>query len=186
MRASAARFHDQQNTIGGEMSGRDHAEWLTLRIGGAASWLYLAVVAITAWEVGMRYLFNAPTLWVHELSVALAATCFVIGGPFVHQQRRHIAISFLYDRMPPARKRWARLAGSLLALFFCGFLAWAAGVQSLLALKVMETTGTATNWPIPAYLKTLFAICAGLMALQSLLHIVRDVRAIRSRAEDPQ
>lgn len=166
------------------MSDTDRAERLTRRIGSAFSWLYLVVVAITAYEVAMRYLFNAPTLWVHELSVALAATCFVIGGPYVHQERQHIAISFIYDRMSPSRRRWARLAGSLLALFFCGFLAWAAGMQSHLALKVMERTGTALNWPIPVYLKTLFAVCAALMALQSMLHIVRDVRAIRARAED--
>ncbi len=167
------------------MSDPDRAAWLTRRIGSAVSWLYLVVVAITAYEVGMRYLINAPTLWVHELSVALAATCFVLGGPYVHQDRRHIAISFLYERMSPGRKRWARLAGSVLALLFCGALAWAAGVQSHLALKVMESTGTALNWPIPVYLKTLFAVGATLMTLQSVLHIVRDVRAIRSRTEDP-
>lgn len=166
------------------MSGTDVAERLTRRIGSATSWLYLVAVLITAYEVGMRYVFNAPTLWVHELSVALAATCFVIGGPFVHQSRGHIAISFIYDRMSPVRKRWARLAGSLLALFFCGFLAWAAGVQSHLALKVMERTGTALNWPLPVYLKTLFAVCAALMAMQSVQHIVRDVRAIRSRTDE--
>ena len=168
------------------MSDPDRAAWLTRHIGSAVSWLYLVVVAITAYEVGMRYLVNAPTLWVHELSVALAATCFVLGGPYVHQDRGHIAINFLYERMRPGRKRWARLAGSVLALLFCAALTWAAGVQSLLALKVMESTGTALNWPIPVYLKTLFAIGAALMALQSILHIVRDVRAIRSRAEEPQ
>jgi len=48
--------------------------WFMRTVGGAASWLYLVVVGITAYEVTMRYLFNAPTLWVHELSVALAAT----------------------------------------------------------------------------------------------------------------
>ena len=168
------------------MTDPDLADRLTERVGGAASWLYLVVVAITAYEVAMRYLANAPTLWVHELSVALAATCFVIGGPVVHQGRRHIAISFVYDRMSAARRRWARLAGSVLALLFCGFLAWAAGVQALLALKVMERTDTALNWPIPAYLKTLFAVCAALMALQSLLHITRDVRAVRARANLPE
>lgn len=168
------------------MSDPDRAAWLTRRIGSAVSWLYLVVVAITAYEVGMRYLINAPTLWVHELSVALAATCFVLGGPYVHQNRGHIAISFLYERMSPGRKRWARFAGSVLALLFCAALTWAAGVQSLLALRVMESTGTALNWPIPVYLKTLFALGAALMALQSILHVVRDLRSIRSRRDDPQ
>lgn len=155
---------------------------LVRRAGEAASWLYLAVVLITAYEVTMRYLLNAPTLWVHELSVALAATCFVIGGPYVHQDRHHIAISFVYDRMSPAARRWSRALGSLLALAFCGFLAFATFGQAGLALKVMEKTGTALNWPIPVYLKTLFAVCAVVMTLQSAAHFVQDVSALRGRA----
>lgn len=155
---------------------------LVRRAGEAASWLYLAVVVITAYEVTMRYLLNAPTLWVHELSVALAATCFVIGGPYVHQDRHHITISVVYDRMGPATRRWARALGSLLTLVFCGFLVIATFVQAGLALKVMEKTGTALNWPIPVYLKTLFAVCTVVMTLQSLLHFVRDLSALRGRA----
>jgi TRAP-type C4-dicarboxylate transport system permease small subunit len=155
---------------------------LMRRAGEAASWLYLVVVVITAYEVTMRYLLNAPTLWVHELSVALAATCFVVGGPYVHQDRHHITISVVYDRMSPAARRLARALGSLLTLVFCGFLTFATFVQAGLALKVMEKTGTALNWPIPAYLKTLFAVCAVVMTLQSLLHLVRDISALRARA----
>jgi TRAP-type C4-dicarboxylate transport system permease small subunit len=152
---------------------------LVLAAGNGASWLYLVVVAITAYEVAMRYLLNAPTLWVHEVSVALAATCFVIGGPYVLQSRNHIAITFVYDHMPPAARNWARAAGSLLTLLFCGFLSWATIVQAGLALRVMEKTGTALNWPIPVYLKTLFAACALVMTVQSLLHLIRDVIALR-------
>ncbi|HWQ38758.1 MAG TPA: TRAP transporter small permease subunit [Burkholderiales bacterium] len=155
---------------------------LVRRAGETASWLYLVVVLITAYEVTMRYLLNAPTLWVHELSVALAATCFVIGGPYVHQDRHHIAIGFFYERMSPAARRWSRALGSLFALAFCGFLTFATLVQAGLALKVMEKTGTALNWPIPVYLKTLFAVCAVVMTLQSALHFVQDVSALRGRA----
>jgi hypothetical protein len=55
-------------------------------------------------------------------------------------------------------------------------------MQAGLALKVMETTGTALNWPIPVYLKTLFAACAVVMTVQSLLHFARDLSALRGRA----
>jgi TRAP-type C4-dicarboxylate transport system permease small subunit len=157
---------------------------LVRRAGEAASWLYLVTVVITAWEVTMRYLLDAPTLWVHELSVALAATCFVIGGPYVHQDRHHITISVVYDRMSPAARRRTRALGSLLTLVFCGFLVLATFMQAGLALKVMETTGTALNWPIPVYLKTLFAVCAVVMTVQSLFHLVRDVSALRARSGD--
>lgn len=153
-------------------------------VGEAASWLYLVVVGITAYEVTMRYLLNAPTLWVHELSVALAATCFVIGGPLVHQDRRHITISFVYERMSQRVRHWARALSSLLTLVFCGFLTIATIVQAELALNVMEKTGTALNWPIPVYLKTLFAACAVAMTLQSLLHLARDIAVLRGRPGD--
>jgi TRAP-type C4-dicarboxylate transport system permease small subunit len=79
-------------------------------------------------------------------------------------------------------RRWARALSSLLTLVFCGFLAYATIVQAGHALKVMEKTGTALNWPIPVYLKTLFAVCAVVMTLQTLLHLARDVAVLRDRA----
>jgi len=166
------------------MPGHDTVGRLVRRFGEAASWLYLVVVVITAYEVAMRYLLNAPTLWVHELSVALAATCFAIGGPYVHQGRRHISITFLYERMRPAVRRRVRTLGSLLTLVFCAFLAHATVTQAALALRVMEKTGTAINWPIPAYLKTLFAACTVILLLQSLLHLAEDLRALRDRSDE--
>lgn len=150
-------------------------------VGEAASWLFVAIVTITAYEVVMRYVFNAPTIWVHELAIGLAATCFVIGGPVVHQRQQHITISVVYDRMGPAAQRWARALSSLLTLVFCAFLSYAATQQAWVALKARETTGTALNWPIPAFLKTLFALAAVVLALQTLGHLVQDIRRLRAR-----
>jgi len=150
-------------------------------IGNWTSHLFLIVVAITAYEVVMRYFFNAPTIWVHELAVALAATCFVVGGPVVHQRQQHITISVIYDRIGPAAQRWSRAVSSVLALIFCVLLTYAAWQQARLALLSGETSGTALNWPIPAYLKTLFLIAAAVLTVQSAVHLVQDVRRLRAR-----
>ena len=149
--------------------------------GDAASWLFLVIVATTAYEVAMRYVFNAPTIWVHEVAIALAATCFVIGGPVVHQRQQHISISVIYERLGPAAQRWARALSSLLTLVFYLFLSYAATQQAWVALKAGETTGTALNWPIPAFLKTLFALAAVVLVLQTLGHLVQDIRRLRAR-----
>jgi TRAP-type C4-dicarboxylate transport system permease small subunit len=150
-------------------------------IGRWTSYLFLVIVAVTAYEVVMRYLFNAPTIWVHELAVALAATCFVIAGPLVHQSRQHITISFVYERMAPGTQRVARVLTSLLTLVFCALLTYATVQQAWAALAARETTGTALNWPIPAYLKALFACCAAVMTLQSAAHLIQDARRLRAR-----
>ncbi len=159
------------------------ARWdrFAARVGEWTSTLFIVVVAITAYEVVMRYALGAPTLWAHELAVALAATCFVIGGPIVHQRRQHITISIVYDRMPPRAQRVARALASLLTLAFCVLLTYAAFKFAMPALRTGETTGTAINWPIPVYLKTLFLVAAAVMALQSLAHLVADIRRLRAR-----
>ena len=150
-------------------------------LGNAASYLFLVIVAISAYEVLMRYAAGQPTVWVHELSIALAATCFVIGGPYVHRSRRHITISYLYEKMSPQVQDRARLLCSLLTLVFFVFLTYATTLQGLQALRHGEMTGTALNWPIPAYLKSLFAICAAVMSLQTVVHVIEDVARIRKR-----
>ncbi len=157
-------------------------------IGNAASYLFLVIVAISAFEVLMRYALGSPTVWVHELSIAFAATCFVIGGPYVHASRRHITISFVYEKMPPRMQGWARLLCSLLTLLFLLFLSYATAIQGWQAIQYGETTGTALNWPIPAYLKSLFAVCAGLMTVQTIIHVIEDIQRIRRhhRSESAQ
>lgn len=143
-----------------------------------ASACFVVIVAIAAMEVVLRYGFDSPTIWVHELSVALAACAFLLGGPVVHQRRGHIAITFFLDRMPPAARRLVACLNSLLTLVFLTLLCWAAGAQALQSLDSMETSGTATNWPTPVVLKGLLALCALWMLLQTLVQCWRDARAV--------
>lgn len=143
--------------------------------GEGAAWFFVVIVAITSWEVVMRRLLGAPTIWVHELSTALAAAAFVAGGPAVHAARRHIVIGFFLERLPAAWQRRLGVVNGLLAIVFLALLTWAAGNQALVAMRDLETSGTALNWPVPLVLKTLFALASALMLLQSLGHLLRDL-----------
>jgi TRAP-type C4-dicarboxylate transport system permease small subunit len=147
-------------------------------VAAGASTCFVVIVAIAAMEVVLRYAFDSPTIWVHELSVALAACAFLLGGPVVHQRRGHIAITFFLDRMPPSARRLVACLNSFLTLVFLTLLSWAAGAQALQALDSMETSGTATNWPTPVVLKGLLAVCALWMLLQTLVQFWRDARAV--------
>ena len=160
------------------MTERTNVSRAVHAVGNLASFLFLCIVAISAFEVLMRYAVGQPTVWVHELSIAFAATCFVIGGPYVHATRRHITISYAYEKMPPRVQVWVRLLCSLLTLTFLVFLTYATTLQGWQAVQHGETTGTALNWPIPAYLKTLFAICAAVMTVQTAMHVHEDLQRI--------
>jgi TRAP-type C4-dicarboxylate transport system permease small subunit len=151
-------------------------------LGDLVAYAFAVVVAITAYEVVMRYGFSAPTTWVHELSVMLSAIAFVFGGPYAHRLRRHIAITALHERLPPRGRAALDALNSALVLVALGFISYAAIGQAELAIEVRETTGTASNLPIPMVVKTLFAAGAVLMAAQTALHVLQDLAALRRGA----
>ncbi len=145
-------------------------------IGEATSLAFLAAVALTFYEVILRYFFNAPTTWVHEVSIFLTAAAFIIAGSYTLQRKDHIRISLVFDKLPARGRRLLTVVNLLIALYFLAALLYGAAVQAGKALAVMERTGTASDLPIPVTLKTLLAAGVGLMILQSLAQLARALR----------
>ena len=132
-----------------------------------------------AYEVVSRYFFNAPTIWSHELSVMLCAAAFLLGGPYVHQHRNHIVISVAAERFSPRWRSRANVLVALLTLLFFIVLTYASVRQATDSITYMEQSGTALNWPIPVFVKTLFAIVCAFMTLQSLLQLIANFKTLK-------
>jgi TRAP-type mannitol/chloroaromatic compound transport system permease small subunit len=145
-------------------------------LGERLCYLYLAAVAITAYEVVLRYVFNAPTSWGFELTILLCAICYLLSGGFVTLQRRHVAITALYDLMPARVRYWLDLVGMLTGFLAMSLLVWAAWGPALKAIRLVERTGSAWNSPSPAIIKPLIALGALLIVLQLLVQLVRHLR----------
>lgn len=144
-------------------------------LGERLCYLYLAAVAFTAYEVVMRYLFNAPTSWAFELTILLCAICYLLSGGFVTVQHKHIAITALYDVLPPRIRWWLDGLGMLTGIMAMGLLVWAAWRPAVQAVSIVERTGSAWNSPSPAIIKPLIAVGAGLIALQLLAQLYRHL-----------
>lgn len=140
-------------------------------VGDGLSLLFLVAALLTCYEVLMRYAFNAPTIWVHDMVIVLSAVGFVFGGAVASRRRNHIQMASLADRAPA---RWRRrldlvchgLAALYLAMFLYGALAF--GIPSV---RLLETSGRAWDVPIPAFLKAMLTIGVALMLAQTLSHI---------------
>jgi TRAP-type C4-dicarboxylate transport system permease small subunit len=148
-------------------------------IGAIACSFFLIVVAMIAYEVVSRYFFDSPTIWSHEISVMLCASAFLLGGPYVHQQRSHIIISIAAERFSPLWRSRANVLVSLLTFAFFIALTYATVRQAIDSISFMEQSGTALNWPIPVIVKTLFAFVAAFMTLQSLLQLSGDFKRLK-------
>lgn len=151
------------------------------RLGNIIAWAFLVSVAISFYEIASRYLFDSPTIWVHETTIMICALCMAYGGTYCLARDSHIRIRILYDAVGEKGKRVLDIINALLTLFFCVLLTYAAYIMTEKALFTpmgdwrLETTGSAWNPIYPAIVKFfLFAVLI-LMSLQSLLHLFKAV-----------
>jgi len=143
---------------------------LARRLGEALAWLFAVAIGLIAYEVLCRYGFNAPTIWVHDLTIALCAICFVFGGAYAMQRNEHIRITTIAEKLSQRARRWLTFAHDVLTVLFLAALSYAAIRQAISSIDIMETSGRAWNVPIPVLLKSVLALGALLMSAQALRH----------------
>ena len=149
---------------------------LTRTLGEKTSNVFLLAVALTFYEVVLRYFFNAPTTWVHEVSIFLTATAFIMGGSYTLQRKDHIRISLVIESVPESTRRWLNVINLIVALYFLVALAYGAALQAEKSIDVMERTGTASDLPLPVTLKSLLVVGVVLMVLQGSVQLGRALR----------
>ena len=137
--------------------------------------LIISMTMIMLYEVFLRYVFEAPTLWANELTLWIAGFVFLLSGFYAMQQRCHIRIFLLYDIMP----RWVQhvfdAVSVVLIWVFAFFLVYGSFRQVFITkFYKWEMFGTAFDPPIPATLQPMVLIMVTLIALQAAINLVCD------------
>ncbi|KGQ47180.1 TRAP transporter small permease subunit [Gallibacterium anatis] len=128
-------------------------------IGHKLSWGYLFIVVISFYEIISRYVFNSPTDWVHETSIALAGFLMVYAGLFSYGRNKHIRVPILLDHVSNKWRNRLEIFSGIITLIFLGLLAYSSYfVARSAALSpsgeiILERSGSAWNPPIPGLLK---------------------------------
>ena len=92
--------------------------------GGAAAICILAIAVIICYEIVSRFLFNAPTTWVLEISVYLSIAAGFLGAAYTLQHNAHFSITIVTDRLPERGRRILRLVTTSMAMIYCLVFAW--------------------------------------------------------------
>lgn len=100
------------------------------RISKISGWIAAAGIVYmtlaTAYDVFMRYVFHAPTIWATETSTyALILTVFC-GAGYTHLVDKNVRIHLILDRLGPDGSRDLRLVGAWLGLIYVSIGAWQA------------------------------------------------------------
>jgi len=150
------------------------ADRVAVFIGRVTMMLIVLLCCVMLYEVFVRYVLNAATLWANELSLWLAGFIFLCAGLYAMQQRSHIRIFLLYDVCPRWLQRTFDTISTLLIVMFAFFLVYGGYGEAFDKFYRWETFGTAFDPPIPATLKPMVLLVMVLVALQAVINLISD------------
>jgi len=156
-------------------------ESLSIWVGRTFGWCILILTLSVAYEVFVRYVLNAPTVWVFDMMVQMYGALFLMAGPYALAQDTHVRAD-VFTRFLSARWQ-ARIDLVLYILFFFpGMLAlvWYGWEIAMDSWRYKEV-----SWNSPAriqiyYFKTLIPVAGGLFILQGIAECMRCYLAIKT------
>ncbi|WP_397544326.1 TRAP transporter small permease subunit [Roseovarius salis] len=141
---------------------------------------YWAVIAVFAYyfEVVARYVFNSPTIWVHEGMFLMFGMQYLIAGAYAAMTDAHVKVDVFYAEWSPFRKAVVDLFTSIFFFIFAGTLLVTGWIFAMDATRVDEVSFS--EWTI-AYWPFKWAIVVGavLLILQGIAKLARDIATVR-------
>lgn len=167
----------------------DSIDRMSAWIGKSFAWCILILTFATTYEVFVRYVLRAPTVWAFDVSYIMYGTLFMMAGAYALSRNAHVRGDFVYQLWPPRIQ-----AGIELVLYFVFFFP---GVLALIYAGVIYATESwgympfgpngprgeiSINSPagIPVFpLKTILPIASGFLLLQGVAETIRCILCLR-------
>ena len=155
-------------------------ESLSIWIGRAFGWCILILTLSVTYDVFVRYVLNAPTVWVFDMMVQMYGALFLMAGPYALAQDAHVRGDVLYRLFP--FKVQARIDLTLyIFFFFPGMLA-----LFYFGYEIASDSWRykEVSWNSPAriqiyFFKSLIPLAGGLLILQGISESMRCILCIR-------
>lgn len=147
------------------------------RTGKALSVLVVVLTGILCWEVLLRYAFNSPTIWAHEVSGHIFAAYSVLGGAYVLLVNEHVRSDVIYARFSPRGRAIFDLVTFPLFFMLLGIILVKGVPMALHSIEVREVTVSFLHSPVYP-IKTCIPIAAFLMLLQGLAGFIRALALV--------
>jgi TRAP-type mannitol/chloroaromatic compound transport system permease small subunit len=156
-------------------------DWLIGKQGQLSSFLIYPLLLIVIYEVIMRYVFNAPTIWGFEATAFAYGLHFMLGLSYTENQSGHVKVDILTSRL--SKKAQAILGVVTYILIFMPVYA----LMTIGAFKFAYTSTVtnelnSTSWAPPIWpFKIVMAISFLFLVLQGLSTLLKNIRTLSEK-----
>lgn len=145
-------------------------------VGKGSGWLIILLMVMVCIDVFRRYVLNAPSAWIGELSVMSYGAVIMLSGAYTLAQNGHVRGDFLYGSMKPRTQATFDLI--LYIVFFLPgvtALCYAGYTFAADSWRIGEHTTQIANGPPVYHFKSLIPIAGAFLLLQGFIEIIRCV-----------
>lgn len=143
--------------------------------------LYLMTFGVT--DVFLRYVLNAPSLWISETLQVVMVLLACVGGVYALNDNAFVKLDLFYVHFSRKKKAACDIFTVTYTILFLSVLIWKGTTAALLSVKMNQVTPTSI--PIPIYpLKIFIPIAAVLMLLVVIKKLINDIRTIFSDVQN--
>lgn len=147
-------------------------------------WLLFAFMALVCYEVTMRYVFVAPTIWGLDFRQQIYAVLIMVGCGYTLMVKGHVVVE-AFTMLPPFRTRKLVAAAMWLFCYMPPMLVLVYTMFNITVLSWSVWEGTSSIWNPPAYpLKTVLTIAYANMVLQGIAELFKEIISYVKGSED--
>lgn len=153
----------------------------TEKTGRVVAWLMALLVAVVAYEVAARYLFNAPTSWAYDLTYMLYASLFMLGAAYALLKGAHIRTDMLWEKYSERKKGVVDCLAYVLFFFPGLLLLFLSSIDDAYYAWQIGERSEQTAWrPILYPFKAVVPITALLLLIQGVSEFLKSLYAART------
>lgn len=149
-------------------------DWLCEKSGVFIAFWTVNAVCFYFFEVVMRYIFNQPTIWVHEASFLLLGMQYLLAGGFALLHGAHVRVDVMYNFLPERGRVGMDIFTSVFFFIFALALiitSWTFFEQSYeMGETTVETWGI-QYWPV----KGMMMLGSVLILLAGVSKLMKDI-----------
>lgn len=137
--------------------------------------LYCMIFGVT--DVFLRYVLNAPSLWISTTVQVAMVLMACVGGVYSLNDNAFVKLDLFYANFSPRKKAICDIITVVFTFLFLSVLIWKGTTAALLSVKLKQMTPTGV--PIPIYpLKIFIPISAVFMLLVVIKKLVNDIKTV--------
>lgn len=158
-------------------------EGLSLWVGRAFGWCILILTLSVSYEVFVRYVLNAPTVWAFDMMIQMYGALFLMCGAYALAQDTHVRADVVY-RLFPVRVQASMDFVLYFLFFFPGVIAlvWYGYEIASDSWRYKEVSFNSPASIQIYFFKSLIPLSGALLVIQGIAELVRCVMAMRSGA----